>query len=279
MQYADFAAWQRQWPQQPSMQAQLAYWRAQLHEPLPVLTLPTDRPRRTTLPLRTARQPLELPGTLFTALTNLSQRQGCTLFMTCFAAVNMLLYGYTGQEDVCVATLVANRPRPGTEGMIGLCVNTVLLRTDLSGQPTCREVLRRVRATTLGAYAHQELPFEELLRSLEHERRLQRTSLAQLLVIWQNTVAWPGQFSAHTLRFQDMDQSMVLPSVSLTTFDIILVLHERPHALSGTCIYKTDLFDETTVRRMLGDFSTVLTGLSAQPEQPLATWRCLHQGA
>jgi non-ribosomal peptide synthetase component F len=199
--------------------------------------------------------------------------------MTCMAAINVLLYGYTGQDDVGVATLVANRVQPGTEHLIGLCVNTVLLRTDLSGQPTCREVLRRVRATTLGAYAHQDLPFEELLRSLEREQRLQRTSLAQLLVIWQNAVAWPGQFAAHALRFQDMDQSLVLPSVSLTTFDIILVLHERPHALSGTCIYKTDLFDETTVRRLLSDFSAVLTGLSTRPEQPLATWRCLHRSA
>ena len=126
---------------------------------------------------------------------------------------------------------------------MGLMVNTVLLRTDLGNNPTCREVLQRVRATTLAAYAHQDLPFEELVRTLEHERNLQRTSLGQVMVIWQNFMLRSLQYSAQTLSFQEMGQGVVAPDVALTTFDIILTLRERPQGLSGTCLYKTELFD------------------------------------
>ena len=177
IQYADLPPGSASGGTMRCMQAQLAYWQEQLREPFPVLALPTDHPRGTALHLRTARQTLELPSALVEALKDLSQREGCTLFMTCLAAFKMLLYGYTGQEDLCVATLVANRTRQETEGLIGLFVNTVILRTDLGGNPTCREVLQRVRATTLAAYAHQDLPFEELVRALERERHLQRSVL------------------------------------------------------------------------------------------------------
>ena len=154
-------------------------------------------------------------------------------------------------------------------------VNTVILRTDLGGNPTCREVLQRVRATTLAAYAHQDLPFEELVRTLERERNLQRTSLCQVMVIWQNSMLRPLQCSAQTLSFQAMEQSVVAPDVALTTFDIILTLRERSQGLTGTCLYKTDLFDAATISRMLDDFQYVLACLSAQPEQALATFRSL----
>jgi non-ribosomal peptide synthetase component F len=190
-------------------------------------------------------------------------------------AFKVLLYGYTGQEDLCVATLVANRTRRETEGMIGLFANTVILRTDLGGNPTCREVLRRVRATTLAAFAHQDLPFEEVIRSLEHERNLQRTSLCQVMVIWQNTMQRPQQGYAQTLSFQTIEQSVVVPNGVLTTFDIILILRERSQGLSGTCLYKADLFDAATIRRMLDDFQYVLACFSAQPEKAAATFRAL----
>jgi hypothetical protein len=276
MQYADFADWQRQWRHNTVMQAQLAYWKEQLHDPLPVLELPTDRPRETAWHLRTARQARELPSTLVEALISLSQRQGSTLLMTCLAAFKMLLYGYTGQEDLCVATLVANRTRQETEGLIGLLVNAVILRTDLSGNPTRREVLQRVCATTLAAYAHQDLPFEELVQTLEHERQLRRTSLCQVMVIWQSAMLWPRQLSTQTLRFQAIEQGIVAPDVALTTFDIVLTLRERPQGLTGTCLYKTDLYDATTISRMLDDYHYVLTCLSAQPEQALATFHGLR---
>jgi hypothetical protein len=276
IQYADFAHWQRQWRHNAMLEAQLAYWKAQLHDPLPVLELPTDRPRGTALHVRTARQPLELPSTLFAALKDRSQQEGSTLFMTCLTAFNILLYGYTGQEDMRVAILVANRTRRETEGVIGLFVNTVILRTHLGGNLTSREVLQRVRAATLAAYTHQELPFEELVQTLEHERHLQRASLCQVMVIWQNAMLRPLQFSPRRLSFLTMEQNVVAPNAAFTTFDIILALRERPQGLTGTCLYKTDLFDVATIGRMLDDFQDVLACLSAQPEQPLATFRSLR---
>jgi non-ribosomal peptide synthetase component F len=195
--------------------------------------------------------------------------------MTCLAAFKILLYGYTGQEDLCVASLVANRTCREMEGVIGLFVNTVILRTDLGGNPTCREVLQRVRATTLAAYAHQDLPFEELVRMLERERHLERASLCRVMVIWQNFMLRPPQFSAQTLSFQAMEQGLVIPEEAVTTFDIVLTLRESPQVVTGTCLYKTDLFEATTISRMLDDFLAVLACLSAQPEQTLATFRAL----
>ena len=276
IQYADFASWQRQWRDNSVMEAQLAYWQAQLHDPLPVLALPTDRPRGTATPLRTARQPLQLPAALVEAVKDRSQQEGSTLFMTCLAAFKILLYGYTGQEDQRVATLVANRTRQQTEGLIGLLVNTVILRTDLSGNPTSREVLERVRATTLAAYANQDLPFEELVRTLERERNSQRRTLCQVMVVWQNSTLRPHLGSAPALRIGVMEQNMVAPHMALTTFDLVLILRERRQGITGTCIYKTDLFDEATISRMVDDFQYVLEGLSVRPEQALKTFRGLR---
>ena len=227
IQYADFALWQRQQLHGPLMQTQLAYWKEQLHDPLPVLKFPTDRPKGASVPFRTAQEPLELPEALVERLRGLSIGEGCTLFMTCLAALKILLYSYTGQEDLCVATLIANRTRRETEGLIGLFVNTVLLRTDLSGNPTCQEVLQRVRATTLAAYAHQDLPFEELVKTLERERNLQRSSLCQVMIVWQNYMLRPLHDLAPSLIFQEVEPSLVVHNMALTTFDIILILHER----------------------------------------------------
>jgi acyl carrier protein len=276
IQYADFAYWQRQWRHHAVMQAQLTYWQEHLRDPLPVLQLPLDRPRGPGVSLGTARQALELPGTLFAAITNLSQQEGSTLFITCLAAFKMLLYGYTSQADLCVATLAANRTRPETEGMIGLFVNTLLLRTRLDGNLTCQEALQRVRATTLAAYAHQDFAFEELIRTLEYERHLKRTSLCQVLLIWQSAMLRPQQFSAQTLRFQVMEPGVRAPEAAFTTFDLILTLRERPHGITGTCVYKPDLFDAATISRMLDDFQYVLTCLSTQPEQALSIFCSLR---
>jgi amino acid adenylation domain-containing protein len=275
IQYADFAFWQRQWRHHTDMKSQLAYWKDQLRDPLPVLALPTDHPRVTALHVRTSRQPLELPTTLFQALKDRSRQEGSTLFMTCLAAFKILLYGYTGQEDLCVASLVANRTRRETERVIGLFVNTVILRTDLGGNPTYREVLQRVRATVLAAYAHQDLPFEELVRTLERERHLGRASLCQVMVIWQNFMLRPLQFSAQTLNFQAVEQGLVTPEEAVTTFDIVLTLRESPQGITGACLYKTDLFEAATISRVLDDFQAALACLSAQPEQTVDTFRAL----
>jgi amino acid adenylation domain-containing protein len=275
IQYADFAYWQRQWQHSAAMQAQLAYWKQQLRHPLPVLQLPTDRPR-TGEPLsflRTARQAVVLPRALSEALKSLGHREGSTLFMTLLAAFKILLYGYTGQEDLCVGSLIANRHRLETEGLIGLFVNTVILRTDLRGNPRGREVLQRVRATALAAYAHQDLPFEELVRTLEYERELKRASLCQVLFVLQDTMRPPPPSCARSLDFLEIDQSLVALDSMATTFEVVLILRDAPHGLTGSCVYQTHLFDAATIQRMLADFQQVLEHLIARPEQPLSAFR------
>ena len=182
IQYADFAHWQRHWRSHPDIVAQLAYWREQLRDPLPVMKLATARPRRTIDDFRTARREVALPASLSEAAKRFSHREGGTLFMALVAALKTLLHRYLGQDDVRVATNVANRNRPGTEGLIGPLVNTVILRTNLGGDPSPREVMRRVRATTLAAFAHQDLPFEELAETLERERALEPAALAQVMI-------------------------------------------------------------------------------------------------
>jgi amino acid adenylation domain-containing protein len=278
IQYIDFAHWQRHWRDDPALEAQLAYWQAQLQDPLPTLALPSDHARGTDVHSGTTRQFFELPGELVDALRARSQQEGCTLFMTCLAAFKILLYAYTGQEDLCVASLVANRTRRETEALIGMLVNTVILRTSLDGNPSCREVLLRVRDTVLAAYANQDLPFEELVRTLEHERRIQRTSLAQVMLIWQKAMALSPADSTTPLRFEVMEESFVPPHLTLTTFDLVLILCEVEQGVRGAWIYKSDLFDDSTISRWLNDFRAVLSCVSTQMEQALVTFRSMWEG-
>ena len=273
IQYADFAYWQRQWRLQPSMLAQLAYWKEQLRDPLPMPELATGRPRGTVDGLRTARRALALPADLSEAATRFSHREGGTLFMALVAALKTLLHGYLGADEVRVATLVANRHRPGTGGLIGPLANTVILRTHLGGDPTAQEVLRRVRATTLAAYANQDLPFEELVATLERECALKPAALSRVMLILQNATLRPVTYSGRALSFQEANPSMLLPLVTATTFDVVLMLHEGAHGLTGSCAYKTDLFGVATIDRLLGDFQDVLERMVMQPEQPISTIR------
>jgi amino acid adenylation domain-containing protein len=271
IQYADFAAWQRQGRHHPALRAQLAYWRAQLHPPLPALALATDCPRSSAFQVCTARQTRDLASDVWTTIVQRSQEEGGTPFMTCLAALYVVLHGSTGAEDVCVATLVANRTRPETEHLLGLVINTLLLRTSLSGNPSGRELLQRVQATTLAAYAHQDLPFEEVVRMLEQEQQVHRTALGQVLVVWQNAALWPLHIEARTLHFETLEQYVVMPDVALTSFDIILTLRERPQGLTLMCLYKTDLFTAETIIRFLDRCQDVLARLSAQPMERLTT--------
>jgi non-ribosomal peptide synthetase component F len=193
--------------------------------------------------------------------------------MTVLAGFEILLHGYTGEEDMRVATFVANRHRHETEGVIGLFADMVILRTDLGGNPGGREVLRRVRAATLEAYTHADFPFEELVRILERERDLVRASLSRVMVIWQNAALFQSQLAAPPVTFVDIDQRGLSPEATLTTFDIILELREHPDGLTGSCLYDAHLFDAGTVRRLLDDFRGVLELMVARPDQPLANFR------
>ncbi|MEW5861420.1 MAG: condensation domain-containing protein, partial [Cyanobacteriota bacterium] len=186
LQYADFAHWQREWLQGEVLETQLAYWRQQLNG-ISVLNLPVDRPKPAVASYRGATQSLELPKKLSDALQTLSQQEGATLFMTLLAAFQILLYRYTHQEDIAVGSPIANRNRSEIEGLIGFFVNSLVLRTDLSGNPTFRELLGRVRQVTLGAYSHQDLPFEKLVEELHPERNLNIHPLFQVVFGFENT--------------------------------------------------------------------------------------------
>jgi non-ribosomal peptide synthetase component F len=204
------------------------------------------------------------------AAKRFSHREGGTLFMALVAALNVLLQRYSGVDDVRVATNVANRNRPGSERLIGPLVNTVVLRTDLGGDPTPREVMRRVRATSLAAFAHQDLPFEELVETLEHERALEPSALAPVMILLQNAGLRPPTSSGRSLAFEEANPSMPMPLVTITTFDVIVTLSESSQGLVGTCVYKP-FFGAKMIDHMLRDFQKVLEHMVAQPERPISS--------
>jgi Condensation domain len=271
IQYADFAHWQRLWQSHSEIIAQLEYWREQLREPLPVARLARSGPRRAIDDLRTSRRAWMLPASLAEAAQRFGREEGGTLYMALVAALKTLLHRYLDQDDVRVATNVANRNRPGTEALIGPLVNTVILRTNLGGDPNAREVMRRVRSTALAAVARQDLPFEELVQALERERRL--APLADAMMIFQNSALRPTANSGHKLSLEEANPNMLVPLVTITSFDVILMLREGPHGLAGTCVYKPHLFQAATIDRLLRDFQEVLACMTAQPEQPISAIR------
>jgi acyl-CoA synthetase (AMP-forming)/AMP-acid ligase II/acyl carrier protein len=273
VQFADFAHWQRQWRSHREMVAQLEYWKEQLGDPLPVMQLAKSAPRRKIDDLRTVRRAWTLPESLVDAAKRFGHAEGGTLFMVLVAALKTLLHRNLGQDEVRVATNVANRNRAGTKTLIGPLVNTVVLRTNLGGDPESREVMRRVRATTLAAFAHQDLPFQELTQMLERERLLKPRALANVMILLQNNALRPLLRSGHWLSFAEANPNMLLPLVTITSFDVIIVLRESPDGLAGTCIYKPFLFRASSIDRLLRDFEEVLERMTTQPERPISEMR------
>jgi amino acid adenylation domain-containing protein len=275
IQYADFALWQRQWLEDEVHSTQLAYWKQQLDGALPVLALPTDYPRPAVQTFRGARETLILPHSLTDALKALSQKKGVTLFMLLLAAFKTLLYRYTGQEDILVGTPIANRTQIETETLVGCFVNTLVLRTDLHGNPSFLELLNRVRGVSLGAFAHQDLPFEQLVKELQQERVLSHNPLFQVMFVFQDTPLDALELPGLTL------QPMIVDS-GIAKFDLTLFLEDTKQGLIGALEYNTDLFNTGTITRMLGHFQTLLTGIAAAPGQclkhlPLLTEAERHQ--
>ena len=286
IQYADFAKWQREWLQGEVLETQLAYWRQQLNG-ISMLNLPADRPRPAIQSYRGKRQFLQLPKQLSEALETLSQREGVTLFMTMLAAFKTLLYHYAQQEDIVVGSPIANRNRSEIEALIGFFVNSLVLRTDLSGNPTFRELLNRVKEVALGAYAHQDLPFEKLVEELHPDRALNQNPLFQVAFALQNAPGNRLELPELTLSPQQLD-------VGTARFDLEFHLWERSpnssgsnqspsnklwvdssEGISGMVIYSADLFDEATISRMLGHFQTLLESIVANPEQRIANLQYL----
>ena len=269
IQYADFAHWQREWLQGEVLSTQMAYWQQQLDGAPLGLDLPTDRPRPAIPTFRGARQSVMLPTKLSEAISTLSAREGVTRFMTLLAAFQTLLYHYTGQEDILVGSPIANRNRSEIEGLIGFFVNTLVLRTDLSGNPPFRELLSRVREVALGAYAHQDLPFEKLVEELQPKRNLNRNPLFQVVFALQNAPVEALELTGLTLSPLSFDPGTA-------RFDLEFQLVECLD-LWVVVTYSTDLFDTATITRMLENFQVLLESIVAHPEQRLANLSLLTE--
>ncbi|MFL6203249.1 MAG: amino acid adenylation domain-containing protein, partial [Thermoanaerobaculia bacterium] len=261
MQYGDFAVWQREWLRGEVLEGQLGYWRQALAGLPGALELPADRPRPAIASHRGRRREAALHDDDLEAL---AARLGATPFMVLLAAFETLLARLSGQEDVVVGSPIANRNRLETEGLIGFFVNTLALRLDLAGDPTFEQAVERAREATLGAYAHQDLPFEKLVEELVPERDPSRTPVFQVLFALQNAPLG--------------DLSRSLPGVTLepmpvetetAKFDLSLLLEEGEDGLKGFMEYSTDLFDGATVDRLMGHFRTLLAGIAAAPETPV----------
>jgi amino acid adenylation domain-containing protein/FkbM family methyltransferase len=264
IQYGDFAHWQREWLQGAVLEEQLRYWREQLGGAPGVLELVTDRKRAAVQSFRGASETFELGEELKSGLKELSRREGVTLFMTLLAAFKTLLYRYSGQVDIVLGTDVANRNRAETEPLFGFFVNQLVLRTNLSGNPSFRELLQRVRDVTLGAYAHQDMPFDKLVETLRPDRTISLTPLFQGKLVLQNAPMPPLELPGLTLQPVDNGNAF-----STAKFDLLLTLVEMPDGLWGIMEYSTDLFEDTTIKRMLRDFEILLGDVVARPETPI----------
>ncbi|HEY0737636.1 MAG TPA: amino acid adenylation domain-containing protein, partial [Herpetosiphonaceae bacterium] len=237
-------------------------WRQHLAD-LPALQLPTDHPRPANPTHQGAIHEFALPPALHARLAALSQQEGATLFMTLLTAFQMLLVRYCNQTDIVVGTAVANRTRAETEELIGFFVNQLVLRADLSGNPLFREALKRVREVCLSAYAHQDLPFEELVKALNPERRINQAPLFQVEIIYENT-AMP------TLALPGLAAQSLGDQLPMARFDLVLAFQEDAHRLSGTLVYSTELFEAATMTRLLGHYLTLLEGIADNPDRRLA---------
>src|SRR5579859_5531527 len=263
IQYADFAHWQRQWLQGEVLETQIAYWRKQLAGAPAPIDLPTGHPRPAVQTFRGAHQELVLPKHLAEGFKALSREEGVTQFMTLLATIKVLLYRYTSQDDLIVGTPIANRNRLETEGLIGFFVNALVLRTDLSGNPGFRELLRRVREVCLGAYSHQDLPFDRLVEELHVQRDLSRNPLFQVMFVLHHA-------SLRTVELPGMTLSPVEGDSETAHFDLTLQVLDTEQGLTATFVYNSDLFEAATIARMLGNFQTLLEAIVADPEQRIS---------
>ncbi|MEL7313640.1 MAG: amino acid adenylation domain-containing protein, partial [Cyanobacteria bacterium J06559_3] len=259
IQYVDYAAWQ----QQQAKQQPLTYWQQQLQGVSPLLELPTDYPRPAVQSFEGATYEFRLSADQTRALQELSQQQGVTLFMTLLAAFQVLLYRYSGIEDLVIGTPIANRQRQELEGLIGLFVNTLVLRTDLSGNPRFEELLRRVRAMALDAYAHQSVPFEQVVDALEVPRSWSHSPLFQVMFVLQNA-------PMDAIALDGLIWRPLSTDSNTAKFDLTLSMRLDEHELQGTLEYRTDLFKAETIYRMAGHLLQLLTVVAQQPTSRIA---------
>ena len=258
IQYVDYAVWQRQWLQGETLKTQLDYWRRQLSGIPPLLELPTDHPRPAIQTYQGARLSFELSKPLFKALQIISQQEGVTLFMLLLATFQTLLYRYTNQGDLVVGSPIAGRTQTATENLIGFFVNTLVLRTNLSANLSFRDLLKRVREVALEAYDHQHLPFERLVEELHPERSLSYNPLFQVMFTFQST-------PTESLKFSDLTMHLQEGKSGTAQFDLTLEITENINNLIGTIEYNTDLFEATTITRMVEHLRILLENIVVNP--------------
>jgi hypothetical protein len=263
VQYADFAQWQRQWLAGDELEAEIAYWRQQLGGKLHAAELPADRPRPAARFHRGAQRPWSISPALTAELTALCRRQGVTLFMLLLAALDVLLCHYSGDHDIVVGTDVANRGHLGTERLIGFFVNQLVLRTELSGNPTFLELLRRIRRVTLEAYTHQHLPFERLVERLQPDRDSRRPPFFQVKLVLQHAQGEHLELPGLVIRGLEREVKRT------AELDFILNLTASTDALAGTAYYSAELFEPATIDRVLRQLELVLQSAAASPSARL----------
>jgi hypothetical protein len=262
VQYADYAHWQRERLQGEVLEQHLSYWRGQLADAPAVLELPTDRQRPAVQTFNGASQSFMLSTELAQGLKDLSRREGVTLYMTLLAAFQTLLYRYSGQEDILVGSPIANRNRGETEALIGFFVNTLVLRSRINPAGSFRELLRQVRETALGAYTHQDVPLEKLVEELQPERSLSHSPLFQVVFTLQNT-------PMEALELPGLSLSSISDQRQSAKYDLVLNMVDLEQGLVTSLEYNTDLFDASSITRMLIHFERLLESIVSLPGESL----------
>lgn len=263
VQYADYAAWQRDYLRGETLERQLSYWRQQLKGAEP-LELPADHARPPVQTYKGAAEPFVLSASLVKDIRHLGRHEGCTLFMTLLAAFQILLSKYSGQRDVLVGTPIAGRTHSDLEGLIGFFVNTLVMRTNMTGDSTLREILQRVREAALGAYAHQDLPFEKLIEDLQPARDPSRSPLFQVMFIFQHS-------SREEEEFKGLNVKPLEVEVTAAKFDLTLTVLGDSEELNCVIEYNTDLFERDRILRLIRHFNVVLEAITANPDQSFST--------
>jgi len=271
VQYADFALWQRSWLRGEVLEAEMDYWRRQLAGAPELLELPTDRPRPAVQRFKSANRPFALSPELSNALRAFSRERDASLFMTLMTGLAALCERHSGQTDFCLGTPIAGRNRLETEELVGLFVNTLVVRCDVAGDPSFEELLARTRGTLIEAHGHQELPFEKLVDELQPERSLSHSPLFQVMFVFQN-VPRPE------IELDRLEIRALTEATPLARFDVGLVLGEEGEAITGFLSYDADLFDATTIARLAEHLRQLLTGAVADPASPVGELPLLSAG-
>ncbi len=260
IQYADFASWQRQWMASEVMRQEIGYWKQQLRGPLPVVELPTDRPRPKVLTYNGEVMRLKWTGPFIEEIHRFNKRENVTLFMTLMAGLAVLCYRYTKQTDIIIGTPVANRRHVELENLVGLFINTLALRIDLSGNPTFREVVHRTAQTALEAYNYQDVPFDRLVQELQVRRDTSRSPIYSIMFVMQNG-------PAPLRHIPGLGEASGAISNGTAKFDLVLDVEELAGELWLSIEYNTDLFDFDTVERLVGHYQILMEHAVIAPEQ------------